>query len=159
MTTTPPVTVDPSYFRAAYPEFAACSDAQIGGWFVRAGFICGDSACNVLNQTEGLLANCLYLLTAHIGWLNAPRDGNGNPAASGSAAPAIVGRVNSASEGSVSIGSEMGDVNAGSPSQAWFMQTKYGAEYWTATAVIRMGRYYARPTIPASPVYPYRRVL
>jgi hypothetical protein len=156
MTDVPPVTVDPNYFRSAFGEFAACSDAQIGNWFARASFICGDSACNVLNQTPGLLGNCLYLLTAHIGWLNAPRDGNGNPAASGAPAPAIVGRVNSASEGSVSVGSEMGDVNAGSPSQAWYMQSKYGSEYWTATGIVRMGRYYGRLRLPASPVYPYR---
>jgi hypothetical protein len=31
----------------------------------------------------------------------------------------------------------MGDATAGSPSQAWFMQTKYGAEYWAATAQFR----------------------
>ena len=63
---------------------------------------------------------------------NAPRDAAGIPAATGAPAPAIVGRISSASEGSVSVSSEYKD--SGSPSEAFFTQTKYGAMFWQATA-------------------------
>lgn len=154
MTQTPPVTFVPADFKAAYPEFAACSDGQLNSWFTRASFICANEASSLANCVPGQLAELLNLLTAHIGWLNAPRDASGNPAASGTPASPIVGRINTASEGSVSVGADMGEANAGSPSQAWFMQTRYGAEYWAATAQFRTARYVALPPILPGPFYP-----
>lgn len=51
----------------------------------------------------------------------------------------IVGRIASATEGSVSVAAEYdAPPNA---SQAWLIQTKYGAEYWSATAKYRTARY------------------
>lgn len=154
MTTTPPVTFVPGDFRAVYGQFAGCGDVQLNAWFKRATFICGNEACNPANAVPGQLANLLNLLTAHIGWLNAPRDASGNPSSAGTPPPPIVGRINSASEGSVSVGADMGDANAGSPSQAWFMQTPWGAEYWAATAQFRTARYVALPPILQGPFFP-----
>jgi hypothetical protein len=150
----PAVTFNPTTFKDAYPEFAACTTGQLTAWFTRASFLCGNEACNPVNAVTGMLESCLWLLTAHIGWLNAPRDANGNPAASGQPASPIVGRVNTASEGSVSVGADMGEATAGSPSQPWYMQTKYGAEYWAATAPVRTARYVAQPSLSPQPWYP-----
>ncbi len=154
MTTNPPVTFDNATWIALYPEFAAVGALLGASYFLRASFLCGNEVCNPANRAPGMLQSLLYLLTSHIAWLNAPRDANGNPAATGAPASPIVGRINTASEGSVSVGADMGDANAGSPSQAWYMQTRYGSEYWAATAFVRTARYVAQPTIVPGPVYP-----
>jgi hypothetical protein len=55
----------------------------------------------------------------------------------------IVGRINNASEGDVSVTSEwQAPPNA---NQAYFVQTKYGADYWTMTARYRLGLFVAAP--------------
>ncbi len=151
---TPLVTFSFATWTSLYGEFSGCSPAQGQNWFNRASFLCDNSACNPVACQPGMVESLLYLLTSHIAWLNAPRDARGNPATNGSPAPPIVGRINSASEGSVSVGADMGDANAGSPSQAWYMQTHYGSEYWAATAGVRTARYSALPTVVPGPVYP-----
>lgn len=153
-TPTPPVTFDFPTWVGLYPEFANCTAAQGKNWFFRASFLCGNEACNPANAVTGMLQSLLYLLTSHIAWLNAPRDAQGNPAATGVAPSPLVGRIDQATEGSVSVHADMGDATAGSPSQPWYMQTKWGAEYWAATAGVRQARYIAQPTIIPGPVYP-----
>lgn len=153
-TPTPPVTFDNATWIALYPEFTAVGATLGASYFLRASFLCGNEACNPTNRVAGMLQSLLYLLTSHIAWLNAPRDANGNPAATGAPASPLVGRIDQATEGSVSVHADMGDANAGSPSQAWYMQTKYGAEYWAATAAVRTAHYVALPTIVPGPVYP-----
>lgn len=150
---TPLVTFDNAVWIAGYPEFAAVGAPLGQTYFNRASFLCDNSNRNPVARVPGMVADLLYLLTSHIAWLNAPRDANGNPAATGAPASPIVGRINTATEGSVSVGADMGDANAGSPSQAWYMQTKYGAEYWAATAGVRTGHYVADPTIVPGPAY------
>lgn len=137
----PAVVFDHATWVGLYPEFAAVSAPMGQNYFNRATFLCQNNSQNPTFCTPGMLESLLYLLTSHVAWLNAPRDASGNPAASGSPPPPIVGRINTASEGSVSVGADMGDANAGSPSQAWYMQTRYGAEYWAATAGVRTARY------------------
>lgn len=97
----------------------------------------------------------LNMLTAHIATLNAPKtiDGIQQPASP------LVGRISSASEGSVSVSSEM---NFPPGSAQWFNQTTAGAAFYQATAGFRLGAYYAaRPTVivdgiyPAGPLWPY----
>lgn len=51
----------------------------------------------------------------------------------------LVGRVNSASEGSVSVGVDM--PAATNATQGWLYQTQYGASYWAATSPYRTMRY------------------
>lgn len=150
----PPVTFSYATWIGLYGEFAACTEQQGQGWFTRATFLCGNQASNPTACVPGMLESLLYLLTSHIAWLNAPRDANGNPAATGAPASPLVGRIDQATEGSVSVHADMGDVNAGGPSQAWYMQTKYGAEYWAATAGVRTGHYVALPTVVPGPAYP-----
>lgn len=51
----------------------------------------------------------------------------------------IVGRVNQATEGSVSVSAEM----IATANSQWYLQTTYGASYWTATARFRTAIYIA----------------
>lgn len=153
--TNPVVTFVPADFRAAYSDFAACTDGQLIGWFGRAALLFSNTTSNPAFCAVGVsgMTTLMYLLTAHIAWLNAPRDLNGNPAATGVPASPLVGRIDQASEGSVSVHADMGDATAGSPSQPWYMQTKYGAEYWAATAQFRTAVPSLNPTIVAGPVF------
>ncbi len=56
----------------------------------------------------------------------------------------IVGRINTATEGDVSVSSEWS--SPPNANQAYFVQTKYGAQYWTMTA-----RYRTALFVPAPP--------
>lgn len=55
----------------------------------------------------------------------------------------LVGRVSSASEGSVSVSVEM--PSGGSPTQAWLSQTQWGAMFWAMAAPYRTARYVPGP--------------
>lgn len=57
--------------------------------------------------------------------------------------PAPVGRVSSATEGSVSVSLDMGAV---AENAAWWMQTQYGATFWNMTRALRTVHY--RPAAP-----------
>lgn len=127
------VAFDLTKFRARYPEFATVADASIEG--------CFDEATIYLNNTErsivrdvGRRAVLLNMLTAHIVALNFGV--NGQPASS------LVGRIASASEGSVSVSIASSDVPG---TAGWFAQTKYGYSYWQATSPYRTFRYVPRP--------------
>ena len=138
---------------ARYPEFAAVSEQLAQAYWDEAALYCANNTCNPA-FADGALPTLLNMLTSHIAWLNAPRDLNGNPASTGTPASPIVGRISSASQGSVSVSTEMGDVAGGSPSQPWYMQTVYGSSYWFATSKYRTARYSANPMRVAGTGYP-----
>lgn len=158
---TPPITFNAATWKQLYPEFVGVTDQMAANYFNRATFLCANSAFNpviAVTGNPGMLETLLYLLTSHIAWMNAPRGADGMPAATGSPPAQIVGRISSASEGSVSVSADMGDETAGSPSQAWYMQTRYGAEYWAMTAGMRTGRYVPGPsTAPINGFFGLRR--
>jgi len=58
--------------------------------------------------------------------------------------PGIVGRIASATEGAVSVAAEY-QAGSGQPNRAYFIQTKYGAQYWALTARYRTMVYVAPP--------------
>lgn len=64
----------------------------------------------------------------------------------------LVGRVSNATEGSVSVATEM-DFPPGTPQ--WWMQTKYGASFWSASISYRNMRYIPHPTRVFNP-FPFR---
>lgn len=140
-----PIVFDYAAWVQAFPVFANVNEAQAQIYFNFATLYfanCGWTAS--LPQAPSLL----NLLTAHIAWLWAPRDANGNPSSSGTfPAPSIVGRIASATEGSVTVQAEY-DGNAGSPSAQWYNQTVYGAAYWAATVQFRSARYVRTPFPP-----------
>ena len=124
------VAFDPNIFLGRYPEFVPISTAALQAYFTEATIY--------LNNTDGspvtditIRTMLLNMLVAHIAALNS---GIG-----GQAASPLVGRVDQASEGSVSFHADMGPVTN---SQAWYAQTKYGAAYWSATASYRTFQYF-----------------
>jgi hypothetical protein len=155
-TVSPPITFSGATWRALYPEFTGVPDAMGANYFNRATFLFGNTVFNPtlgITGNPGMMETILYLLTSHIAWMNAPRDANGMPSGTGTPPAQLVGRISSATEGSVSVTTDMGDTDAGSPSQAWFMQTRYGAEYWAMTAGLRTARY-----VPGPSSAPYDRL-
>lgn len=64
-------------------------------------------------------------------------------AAGGTAQPdGMVGRVSSATEGTVSVSTDYGVVRE---SAAWWVQTQEGATFWQLTRALRSARYIAAP--------------
>jgi len=143
--TSPPVTFSQETFVAMFPEFAPLTPAQGQAYFNNASLVFGNSASNPANA-DGNLASLLYWLTAHFAWLQCPKDGNGNPAATGQIASQLVGRISSAAEGSVNVQTEWPTDGGTSAQEKFLMQTKYGAFFWAATSQFRTARYAARPT-------------
>lgn len=149
---TPAVTFDYQTWVARYPEFTGLTQPQAQAYYDEAAVYCANDSSNPAFPA-GVLPTLLNMLTAHIAWLNAPRNGSGMPAASGQPPSPLVGRINSASEGSVSVGVQLDA--SGSPSEAWFTQTRYGAAYWQASAQFRTARYSARPTMVGAALFPF----
>lgn len=153
MTCGQPIVFNYDVWVARYPEFVNISEPIAQSYFDEAGLYfanCGWTASLSIAPT------LLNMLTAHIAWLYAPRDASGNPASTGAPASPLVGRISNATEGSVSVTTELDLAGSASPSQAFFMQTKYGMSFWQATAQFRTARYMAQPTIVANGVYPSR---
>lgn len=127
------VTFDPTHFAQAFPAFADLGPIVTEEYF--------NQACLILNNTPQSpvcdlvrRATLLNLLTAHIGALAARN-------AQGGQAGGLVGRINSATQGSVSVGTDF----AAPQNASWFLQTQYGALFWQATANLRTFRYSAPP--------------
>lgn len=142
----PPVTFDFPTFTGLFPEFTPIGASLGNAYFTRAtGSIIANATTNPIFG-DGNLPYLIYLATAHVAWLNCPKDANGNPAGpNGAPASQLVGRINSASQGSVSVQTEW-PANDPSAQEKFLSQTKYGAEYWAATAQYRTAQYAARPT-------------
>jgi len=114
---------------ARYPELATYVNAQQAQlFFNEAQLYCDNTTSSpVADLTQ--LTMLLYMMTAHIAALNA---------ALGSPSSPLVGRINSATQGSVSVQTQL-DMPAGSAQ--WFAQTKYGIAYWQASAQFRRFTY------------------
>lgn len=125
----------PADFKAAFTSFATIADAALNLSFTLATLQLNNS-CGSRIGNAALRETFLNLLVAHI---TALKDGE-----NGNAPPGIVGRVDKATEGSVSVSADMGTVVYG---QAYYLQTQWGAMYWQATARFRTMVY-----IPAPPV-------
>lgn len=129
---------------ALYPEFAYVPQAQVIEYFNLATMYQDNSGAGFpQNPTQQL--NLLNMVTAHLTQLFASL-ANGQPASQ------LVGRINSASQGSVSVATQL-DL-AKSDLAAFFAQTKYGLACWVATMPFRRMRYFPGPTITTNP-WPY----
>jgi hypothetical protein len=113
-----------------YPEFSNVdSDLAYLYWQEAGLYLNNDGGSPVATvERQDLL---LGMLTAHIAQLNKHNE-------DGSTVSDLVGRISSGNEGSVSVDADM-DYPPGSPQ--WYIQTKYGAAFWQATAVYRTFRY------------------
>ncbi len=123
------VIFDSAAFLVRYPEFSTVSAGLLQAYF--------DEATIYLNNTDTspvvnitIRATLLNMATAHIAALNS--------GVSGQSPSSLVGRIDSATEGSVSVHADMGPVFN---NQAWWIQTKYGAAYWQATRSYRTMQY------------------
>lgn len=125
------VTLDIASFRAMYPEFSNVPDATLPFLF--------DQSTDYLNNTDYSLVDdvvkrerLLYILMAHLAYVrygdNRKRGGSG-----------MVGRIASATQGSVSVSSDLGPIEF---RYAWYTQSPYGMDFWQATKVYRMANYY-----------------
>ena len=128
------VVFDPVGFVARYPEFSTVSNPLLTDYFTEATIYLNNTDTSPVLDLN-IRAMLLNMLVAHIAAINSGINGQ--------AASPLVGRINSATEGSVSVGTDMGPVTN---SQAWYLQTKYGASYWAATSIYRRFLYVPRPS-------------
>lgn len=132
---------------ALYPEFAGRVDAVRGGYyFDQATVLWRNDGTGPVSKTN-TQKMLLYVLTAHLAQLFGPAKAGGSPSSE-----TLVGRIRSASEGTVSVEAEYSTTTT--PTQAWYVQTKYGAEFWAMTAQYRNMRYCPGPTRQFAP-WPY----
>jgi hypothetical protein len=125
-----------------YPEFTAVSEPVAQGYFDLATIYWrndGTSPNNdpvppATNSSQGMLLN---LLTAHIAAMRSQSQGSQTPGGAQDA-NTPVGRISQATQGSVSVTTEL---NLEPGQAAWFSQTKYGMDFWQATAAWRTMRY------------------
>lgn len=119
---------DWAVWSARYPELVARGVTQLlaNSFWDEATLLVDNGPCSIVSDVA-VRAILLNMATAHIAALS--------PATGGSGA---VGRVSSASEGSVSTSLDYGTI---STSQAYWVQTPYGAQFWQATAPYRTARY------------------
>ena len=121
-------------FGASTPEFTALTEQQVVGVILPlAEQYCrndgGGPVTNANVQTQ-----LLNLMVAHIAQLLF--GSSRQPASS------VVGRVSNASEGSVAVSVEFPTT----PTNAWYVQTQYGAAYWQLILPYRLGRYVPKVT-------------
>lgn len=116
---------------ARYPELAdRVAEPLAQAYFAEAGLYCKNDSCSVITDEPTRLL-ILNMITAHIAALNATLS-DGTPMTP------LVGRINSATQGSVTVQAQF-DVPAGSAQ--WWAQTRYGASAWQAMAPYRTMRY------------------
>lgn len=116
-------------FRALYPSVNA-TGPQLNDYFVMAETFLDNTPCSVVKDLEAR-KRLLYLLVAHIATLTGMAEKGNN----------VVGRISSATEGTVSISLDYGVMGN---NERWYLQTPWGAMYWQLTkkyrsAVYRMG--------------------
>lgn len=139
------VIFDPAAFKLRYPEFSSVDSALLQQYFTQATIYLDNTDFSRVSDLA-VRAMLLNMLVAHIAFLYS--------GANGQSPSGLVGRIDSASEGSVSVHADMPGVTANS---AWYMQTKYGADYWNATAPFRTFQYISGHSPSNYPYGYYRR--
>lgn len=135
-----------SEFTTAYPEFAvapAANSAACAMNFALASLNL-ENCCGSPVQDANVRQALLYLLTAHVTFLFTPCGANN------SSPQGIVGRIDSATEGSVSVHADFPQPSDGS--LAFLSQTKYGAQFIALTASLRTMHYIPAPHMNGGPL-------
>jgi len=137
-----PVTFDYTYWSQVYPEFAnTVTEPQAQQCFNFATLFLDNSPCSMVpvTNTAGMPVRVMVLgmITAQVAQLLY--------GSSLQPASPLVGRIDSAAEGSVNV-----SVALDSPPfvAAWFTQTKYGLMAWAALAPYRTALYIPPPRYP-----------
>lgn len=130
------VTFDAAAFILRYPEFSGVSVTLLQAYFDEATLIVNNTnSAFISNVTERQVL--LWAFVAHLAYIN---NGANDEGASG-----IVGRISSASEGTVSVSSDY----TSTLNSQWYNQTPYGAKFWQLTAKYRTMRYVPGQSWPA----------
>jgi hypothetical protein len=122
---------------ARYPEFGAVSEELAALFFAEAGLYL-DNTDNSPVEDANVRLMLLGMLTAHIAALSGASGRDSG----------MVGRVSSASEGSVSVSVDTGLMPG---TAVWFQQTSYGLSFWQATKGYRSAVYVAAPAYNFEP--------
>lgn len=127
------VVFDYAVWSARFPELAAVVGSPLAtSYFAETTLYLDNTAASPVQDLvrRALLLN---LLTAHMAWLGSPLNTAG--------AAGLAGRIVGASEGSVSV-----SVAAPSPgTPEWYALSRYGIQYWAATASLRTMKYVPGP--------------
>lgn len=150
-TLTSPITFDWGYFSARYAELAYVGLGLAQLYFGEAQLYCDNTSASPVQNLQQRYS-FLHMITAHIAQLNAPAPSG--PGGGTVPSSPLVGRISSATEGSVTVQAEM-KVPEGVP-QFW-AQTKYGIAFWAAAGAYRNMFYIAGPRRSFEP-YPFRTV-
>jgi hypothetical protein len=152
----PPVTLgvvqfSSTEFNAIYPEFAGVNSAVQQNSFNDATLLLNNS-CGSAVQDANARLTLLYTLTAFCLFIDVgTNDGNGNV----TPPQGMVGRIDSATEGSVSASSSIN--NEVTQSEAYYVQNKYGFKFWQQTAPYRTAHYIHAPSFgPNGPGFPWQ---
>lgn len=133
------VTFNYQNWAATFPQFSpALSEVQVTDLILPiAEIYCRNDGGGPVTKaaTQTVLLN---LMVAHVAQLMFGPNGAG---ITGSGGSGIVGRIADATEGSVSVSADF----PSTPNNAWFLQTTFGAAFWTATASYRTMRYLPGP--------------
>ncbi|MGZ8442549.1 MAG: DUF4054 domain-containing protein [Candidatus Binatia bacterium] len=123
------VVFDPAAFKTRYSEFSTVADGTLTAYFYEATLYLNNSESSLVTDVtqRSVLLN---MIVAHLAALHSGINGQ--------APSQLVGRITQASEGSVSVSADIGPI---SNTAAWWMQTKWGASFWQATAPYRTMRY------------------
>lgn len=127
------VVFDYNAWIALFPQFGTLTQGQIVGLAlpVAEQYVRNDGGGPVTSAT--VQTSLLNLMVAHVSQLLF--------GVNGQAPTPLVGRISNAAEGSVSVGVDF----PVTPTNAWFMQTPFGAMFWQATAPYRTMRYLPGP--------------
>lgn len=127
-------------FLLRYPQFTAYATANPGalqGRFDEVTMLYINNTLTSVVRDTTERAMLINMAIAHTLQLDGVLTATGQGSTAGQ-----VGRVSSASEGSVSASLDMGTTSAAA---AWWLQTSYGASYWNGTAKYRTVRYARAP--------------
>lgn len=128
---------DYAKWAAMFPYMANVPGAAASGFFDIAELMFANNDCSPITDPDKRLTFLNYIV-AHLARLAGyPSSGGGSTGPDG-----MVGRVSSATEGTVSISTDYGSVSL---SAAWWLQTPEGATFWQLTKFLRGARYIAPP--------------
>lgn len=123
------ITFDYAAWAELFPQFDALSENQVVNLVLPlATQYCRNDGGGPVTSAA-IQTNLLNLMVAHICQILYGPNGT-------TPAPAV-GRISDATEGSVSVSLEFPTT----PTNAWFVQTPFGAMFWQATAVYRTATY------------------
>lgn len=124
-----------------FPAFNTLTEPVVQGYWDIASEMVGNTPCCGLMPVSKR-ATLLNLLTAHIAQLFSGANGQGPSG--------MVGRISSATQGSVSVTAAA--IGGTSPTAEWYNQTPYGALAWVLLGPYRSARYVPGPSRSFEPI-------